>query len=194
MLPQKAANDELSLECLGYHAPVTAILLQLASSSWLPCVLTAFESCVEACWGAAQLSAINPASPLKKVTCPHEEPQWDGQWNGWFILVWGLTMSLAHSWGNLAVSLSVLFWMEDPLGVASLIFLCCEIWKIFSEQFLFVFFQSLHTRASLTEPAFHPFFFLPLFYRLSCYFILLIHNPCTKKTKQKEISVLVAEA
>lgn len=49
MLPQEAADDELSPERLGYHAPVTAILLQLASSSWLPCVLTAFETRVEAC-------------------------------------------------------------------------------------------------------------------------------------------------
>lgn len=115
---------------------------------WLPCVLTAFESCVEACWGAAQLSAIKPASALKKVTWPHEEPQWDDHWNGWFILDWGLTMSLAHIWGNLAVSLSVLFWLKDPLGVASLFFLCCEIWKTFSEQ-IFPFFFRAHIQELL---------------------------------------------
>lgn len=49
ILPREAASDELSPERLGYRAPVTAILLQLASGSWLPCVLTASESCVEAC-------------------------------------------------------------------------------------------------------------------------------------------------
>lgn len=133
-----------------------------AGSSWLPCVLTALESCVEACWGAAWLTPIKLASPLKKVTWPHEKLQWDGHWNGWFILVWGLTVSLAHSWGNLAVSLSVLFWMEDPLGVASLISLCYEIWEIFSEHFF-----SAHAQGLLQESqSFPPFFFLPLFYNL----------------------------